>query len=88
MANHKSAEKRARQTIKRQARNNATKQGVKTQEKILVKALDSKAKDTPEALKAFVSKIAKAARKGVIKKQTAARKIGRLSARVAQASSK
>lgn len=86
MANHKSAEKRARQTIKRQARNNATKQGVKTQEKILVKALDTKAKDAPEALKAFVSKIAKAARKGVIKKKTAARKIGRMTARAAQAS--
>lgn len=82
MATHKSAEKRARQAIKRQARNTSIESKVKTQEKILMKAIDTKSKETTTLLSAYMSKIAKAAQKGAISKQTAARKISRLSARV------
>ncbi len=81
MANHKSAEKRARQATKREDRNNKVKSSVKTFEKALVKAIEAKSKDVAELLKSYVSKIDKAAQKGVFARSTASRKIGRLSAR-------
>ena len=82
LANHKSAAKRARQTIKKQAVNSRRKSTVKTHEKNLVKAIASKdAKSIPELLKAFVSQISRAAGRGVLKKETASRKVARLSAR-------
>jgi small subunit ribosomal protein S20 len=85
LANHKSAAKRARQTIKRQAVNGGRKSAVRTVEKGLLKALA--AKDTsvlPDLLKKFMSQMSKAAQKGAFKKETASRRIGRISARVAQ----
>jgi small subunit ribosomal protein S20 len=81
LANHKSAEKRARQATKREDRNNKVKSSVKTFEKALVKAIEAKSKDVAELLKSYVSKIDKAAQKGVFARSTASRKIGRLSAR-------
>lgn len=83
MANHKSAEKRARQSIKRNSRNNSVQNAVRTFEKNLHKAIDAKSKDVAEHLKAYTSRVMSAVTKGVIKKETASRKIGRLSARVA-----
>lgn len=85
MANHKSAEKRARQSIKRNARNSQRKAAVKTTERNLTKAIEAKAKDVPELLKKYVSKAMKATSKGTLNKKTIARKIGRLSARVHKA---
>lgn len=82
MANHKSAEKRARQSIVRKARNTQRKAAVKTYEKNLVKAIEAKSADVPELLKKYVSKAMKATAKGTLRKTTVARKIGRLSARV------
>ena len=84
MANHKSAEKRARQSPKRNARNNSRRSTVKTLEKALEKGLEAKAKEIPEMLRAYTSAMMKAAGKGIFKKETASRKIGRLSARVSQ----
>lgn len=82
MANHKSAAKRARQSVRKQAVNSQRRSSVKTHEKNLLKALDAKnLKDIPALLKNFISQTAKAAQKGVFKKETASRKIGRLSAR-------
>lgn len=83
MANHKSAEKRARQAPKRQARNVSAVSSVKTFEKKLLKAIDEKSKDVTETLKQYTSKIMSAVSKGAIKKQTASRKISRLATRVA-----
>lgn len=89
MANHKSAAKRARQSVKKQGINGRRKSTVKTHEKNLVKALDAKnATDIPALLKSFISNMTKAAQKGVFKKETASRKIGRLSARASAALSK
>ncbi len=88
MANHKSSEKRARQTPKKQARNTQVKSSVKTLEKALLKAIDTKSKDITESLKAYTSKMMAAASKGVLKKQTVARKISRLSSKVSQTLSK
>lgn len=83
MANHKSAAKRARQATKRNKVNTSRKNSVRTHEKNLVKALTSKdAKALPELLKTFTSQMMKAAQRGIFKKETASRRISRLSARV------
>lgn len=85
MANHKSAEKRARQAVVRKARNSQTKASVKTFEKNLVKGIETKSKDLPALLKAYTAKAMSAVSKGALKKETVSRKIGRLSTRVHQA---
>lgn len=83
MANHKSAAKRARQATRRTAVNSKRKSTVRTEEKKLLKAIETKSvKDLPALLSALTSKFTKAAQKGVFNKNTASRKIGRLSARV------
>ncbi len=89
MANHKSAAKRARQSIKKNARNRSTKNAVRTWEKKLREAVVKKdAKGAQELLSTYVSKIGKAAAKGVVKTQTAARKVSRLSKYVSTSLSK
>ena len=76
MANHKSAAKRARQSLKIRARNLSTKRAVRTVEKQLRDAItDKKGEDAQKLLTAFSSKIGKAARKGVYHAKTASRKI-------------
>lgn len=83
MANHKSAAKRARQTIVRTARNAQTKSAVRTYEKKLRSAIDEKdAEKSSELLKTFSSKLGKAAKRGVFHKSMASRKVSRLSAQV------
>ena len=89
MANHKSAAKRARQSLKKNARNRSTKNSVRTWEKKLREAVAKKAANgAPELISTFPSKIGKASAKGVIKKQTAARKVSRLSSFVSTGLSK
>lgn len=82
MANHKSAEKRARQSVVRKARNSRAKAAVKTTEKNLTKGLEAKSKDVPDLLKAYMKKAMSIAGKGMLSKKTIARKISRLSKRV------
>jgi small subunit ribosomal protein S20 len=84
LANHKSAEKRARSSKRRNAINTKTLGGVRTLEKKLRKAVSSKNKEeSAKALTQFESTIAKAAQKGRIHFRTASRKIGRLAKAVA-----
>ena len=84
MANHKSAAKRARQTIRKNAVNTRRKSTVSTAEKKLMKAIsDKNMKAIPELLKEYVSQSMKAAQRGIFKKETASRKIGRITARAA-----
>jgi len=80
LANHKSAEKRARQNDKRRVRNKAVKTRIKhlTKEVRLVPSETSK-EEALAKLKAVQSTVDKALKKGVIHKKTAARKISRLS---------
>ena len=80
LANHKSAEKRARQNDKRRVRNKAVKTRIKhlTKEVRLVSSETSK-EEALAKLKAVQSTVDKALKKGVIHKKTAARKISRLS---------
>ncbi|MBX2989166.1 MAG: 30S ribosomal protein S20 [Bdellovibrionaceae bacterium] len=83
MANHKSAAKRARQSVKRNAVNTRRKSTARTHEKSLLKALATKdVKALPGLLRDLTSQMMKAASKGVLKRETVSRRIGRLSARV------
>ncbi len=85
MATHKSAEKRARQTIKRNARNTQAVGSVRTLERKLRTALaDSDKTVSTTLMKDYMSSMAKAGAKGVVHPKTASRKIGRLAARVSQ----
>ncbi len=80
MANHKSAAKRARQTIKKNATNSRTKAGVRTIEKKVRVAVSAGDKETAlKSLVTFSSRMDKAAKKGVFHKNTASRKVSRLS---------
>ena len=79
MANHKSAEKRARQNEKRRTRNKAVKTRIKRVTKEVRLETDGSPQD--EALiklNSAKSVIDKAVKKGVIHRKTAARKISRL----------
>ena len=83
MATHKSAEKRARQSIKRNARNGTTLGMARTCEKKLRTAIAAGDKTTAKTLLAtYMSKIMKAAAKGVVHTKTAGRKTSRLAERV------
>lgn len=83
MANHKSAEKRARISLRRKAINSKTLSGVRTLEKKLRKTITAKQKDeAAKVLKEFTSTIGKAAQKGRVPARTASRKISRLSKQV------
>ena len=80
MANHKSAEKRARQNENRRVRNKAVKTRIKHLIKEVRLASGEASKEEASAkLNAAQSIIDKALKKGVIHKKTAARKISRLS---------
>jgi len=79
LANHKSAEKRARQNEKRRVRNKAVKTRVKHATKEVRRTAAETSKEEALAkLKAAQSIINKAHKKGVVHKKTAARKISRL----------
>ena len=87
MANHKSAEKRARQNLKRRMRNKSVRTRVKHLTKMVRSAAGEKSKEAAVVeLKTAQSEIAKAAKKGVIHRRTAARKVSRLSKLVNSAS--
>jgi small subunit ribosomal protein S20 len=85
LANHKSALKRARQSEIRRLRNKGYKTRVKNNIKEVQKAADANAHEEAQAafIKA-VSTIQKTTSKGVIHKNTAARKISRLARRINQ----
>jgi len=79
VANHKQAEKRNRQRIKRRARNLRHLSTMRTFMKRVRKALASEQVDeAKQALPMAVTAIAKAASKGVVHRKTAARYISRL----------
>lgn len=79
MANHKSALKRAGQNQVRRLRNRAVKTRVKNVVKdVRQAAAENMAAETAGNFKAAQEIIDKAAKKGVLHKRTAARKISRL----------
>ena len=79
-----SAEKRHRQSEERRLRNKSVKSSVRTSAKKFVAIASKSGKDSEEiakaelALKDMIKKIDSAAQKGIIKKNTAARKKSRM----------
>ena len=88
MPNHKSAEKRMRQSETRRAINRSNRTRVRTQIKKLHTTLAAGNKSAGELLPATISVIDKAVQKGVLHKNAAARHKSRLTARMNQASAK
>jgi len=79
MANHKSALKRIRQTEKRTERNRFYRTRLKNIVKTVRSAIDEGQKEEAEAaMKVANQQIHKFVSKGLLKKETAARKVSRL----------
>ena len=88
MPNIKSAKKRVLQTEKRRLRNQARKSSIKTAIKKVLAAVEAgdATTDLRSLLVAAESKIARAKGKGILHRNTAARKISKLAKKVAEAS--
>ena len=83
MPNHKSAEKRVRQTVKRNAINTSNKSRLRTQIKKLRTALAAGDKQaSQDLLTPTISTIDKAVNKGILHRNTAARYKSRLTRHV------
>jgi len=78
VSNHKSAEKRNRQTPKRTLRNRVALGSMRTALKKAREAVASKSKDAPALVKQAVSTIDKAVSKGSLPRRTASRLISRI----------
>jgi small subunit ribosomal protein S20 len=78
VANHKSALKRAGQSQKKRLRNRTVKTRVKNMVKEVRQAASEKSAETGTMFQTAQSTIDKAAKKGVLHKRTASRKIARL----------
>ncbi len=78
MANIKSAEKRNRQSKKRQELNRVWRGGSRTAVKKARTAIESGAQDAVDSLRMAVHALDKAAKKGIIHKNNAARRQSRL----------
>lgn len=78
MANHKSAEKRHRQSLKRRTRNRSVKSAVRTALSKAQEDITAGSSSAVQTARKAESALAKAAVKGVIHRKTAARKASRL----------
>ncbi len=84
MANIKSAKKRNRQNTVRRSRNRVLRTHIRNTVKELMASIDSDG-NSEETLKKVQSILSRAASKGIIHRNTASRKTGRLARRVSQA---
>lgn len=85
MPNTKSAAKAMRQSVRRRTANLATKDKFKSAVKTVKKAIDAGTKkEAIEALKAAMATLDKAAKKGVIHKNTASRRKSRMAKAIAK----
>ncbi len=83
MAQHKSAKKRIRQTVRRTAINRARTSRVRTYLKKVEQAISGGDKDVArEALRVAQPELMRGVTKGIIHRNNAARKMSRLTARV------
>ncbi len=79
MTKHPSAQKRHRQSVKRQVRNQAIRSRVRTFVKRVRESVDARnTTEATERLKSAARAIDKAVTKGVLHRNTASRKISRL----------
>lgn len=85
MANHKSEIKRNKQSLKRRERNRTAKAALRTAIKKFNAAITTDVESAKSALAEVIPVIAKTASRGIIHKNTAARSISRLSARLHKA---
>jgi small subunit ribosomal protein S20 len=86
MPNIKSAKKRVKQSEKRHIRNMSRKSAIKTAiKKVLVAIEGSEVAQAKELLRDVQAKIARAKGKGVLHRNTAARKVSRLAKKVSEA---
>lgn len=85
MANHKSAKKRARQSLKRRARNRHVRSRIAGVVKAARNAIASGEGDAIGALRDAERTLRKAASKGVISKKQASRRVSRLARSAHQA---
>jgi small subunit ribosomal protein S20 len=83
MANHKSAKKRSRQTIKRNEVNSQVLSKLKTSINKFTELLEKKNKqDLDKSLSSINGALAKAAKKGLLKKEFVSRKLSSLSKKI------
>jgi small subunit ribosomal protein S20 len=86
MANHKSAEKRYRQSLKRRSKNQAVRSTVRTAiKKTRLAISEGKATEAQTLFKAAEKAIARATAKGIYHKNNSSRKISRLHKLVSKA---
>jgi small subunit ribosomal protein S20 len=78
LARHKSAQKRARQDVKRRERNRTVRSRTRSVVKTLRAELEAGAAGLDEKLREAESALRKAATKGVIPKRRASRQVSRL----------
>jgi small subunit ribosomal protein S20 len=88
MPNHKSAEKRVRQSERRRQVNRSNRTRLRSSVKDLRSALDGDAKQAVALLPKTISEIDKAVQKGVLHRNAAARHKSRLTVRVNHAGGK
>ncbi|HEY1633154.1 MAG TPA: 30S ribosomal protein S20 [Acidimicrobiales bacterium] len=84
MANIKSQIKRNRQNERRRLRNKGVRSEAKTRVKTALRAVETGADDSGEALRQAVKRLDKAAAKGIIHPNQAANRKSRLARRVAE----
>ncbi|MBT3828160.1 30S ribosomal protein S20 [bacterium] len=84
MANSKSSKKRARQAVVRRLRNNARRSSLKSAVKKVIDAVERKAKkdEALVLLRDAESQFSRAKGKGVLHRNTASRRVGRLAKRI------
>lgn len=83
MANHKSADKRARQTTRKTAVNTKIRSTVKTFEKKTLQAIkEGNSEEAQKLFKDYSSKIDRAAKRGVYHANKASRKISRIASKI------
>lgn len=81
MANIRSAKKQNRKMIKHRTRNRAAMAALRTAVKAARNAVDTKAADKVDLVKAAISVVDSAVTKGILKRQTASRYVSRLATR-------
>lgn len=87
MANIKSQIKRNRQNEKRRVRNKAARSEMRTRTKHAITAAEEGSEDAAEKLRLAIKRIDKAASKGIIHKNQAARRKSRLMKQISSAAS-
>ncbi len=87
LANIKSAIKRIRSSARKRSRNKPVRSAIKTYVKVAQHSISTSADDSPEAVVRAISALDKAANKGIIHKNQAARRKSRLMAKLNRAAS-